>query len=160
DPALIPVSHDAFDLVWVGSLFTHLDSGLWPKFMKMFESTLRPGGLLIFTTHGREAYHLMVTGSFDYSISYWGRTRLLYTYERTGFGYIRYPGSDSYYGLSLAHPSRVISLATDSTALRLVHFAEKSWNDFHDVFAWARDPDWPIHSRRTSRLTYVRHALL
>src|SRR5262249_11994661 len=141
DPARIAVSHDAFDLVWVGSLFTHLDFGLWPKFMKMFEAALRPGGLLIFTTHGREAYHRLVTGSFDYSISYWGRTRLLYKYERTGFGYVRYPGSDSDYGIALAHPTRVSSLITDFTALRLVHFAEKSWATFQDVFACVRDPD-------------------
>ena len=44
---------DKFDLIWCGSLLTHLDVPMWHEFLGLFESLLEVGGLLIFTTHGR-----------------------------------------------------------------------------------------------------------
>ena len=42
-----------FDLIWCGSFLTHLDAVRWPKFIEFFNEVLEPGGILIFTTHGR-----------------------------------------------------------------------------------------------------------
>ena len=42
-----------FDLIWCGSLVTHLDERGWIDFMRFFESVLRPAGVLVFTTQGR-----------------------------------------------------------------------------------------------------------
>ena len=41
-----------FDLIWCGSLFTHLDRDRWPAFLGFFADHLSPGGVLVFTTHG------------------------------------------------------------------------------------------------------------
>jgi SAM-dependent methyltransferase len=78
-----------FDLIWVGSLLTHLDAPRWRDFLECFRRWLRPGGVLVFPTHGRETYRHLATGEspFDYGLRYWRQTILLRRYERTGFGY-------------------------------------------------------------------------
>jgi SAM-dependent methyltransferase len=158
DPGQIPLERNAFDLIWVGSLFTHLDSDLWSKFLNGFHSWLRTGGLLVFSTHGHQAYRDLKLYTRDYGISYWRRTSILYTYERTGFGYATYAGSESY-GISLSHPTWVIRQVAKIPEMRLVHFAEKSWG-FQDIFACIRDPDWQSEPRYAPPLTYLKHRVL
>ena len=41
-----------FDLIWAGSVFSHLNAARWTDFLSTFESLLMPRGLLVFTTHG------------------------------------------------------------------------------------------------------------
>ena len=41
------------DLIWVGSLFTHLDPARWKDFLDLFARTLRPGGVLVLSTFDR-----------------------------------------------------------------------------------------------------------
>ena len=40
-PSKIPLPHATFDLIWVGSLFTHFDSDYWLEFLRVFRSFLR-----------------------------------------------------------------------------------------------------------------------
>ena len=40
-----------FDLIWVGSLFTHLGNDDWDRMLAMFQETLSPGGVLVFTVY-------------------------------------------------------------------------------------------------------------
>ena len=35
-----------FDLIWCGSLLTHLDQPMWVRFLQLFRSVLAPGGIL------------------------------------------------------------------------------------------------------------------
>jgi SAM-dependent methyltransferase len=160
EPDAIPLAPDSFDLIWVGSLFTHLDLRLWLQFLAVFRKSLSPGGLLVFSTHGREAYQRAVAGMWDDSLSHRRRTLLLYRYEREGFGYAQYLGADTSFGLSLSHPAWVIQQLTRLGGLRLVNLSEKSWVDFHDIVACVRDPDCDRDMRRTSSTTYVRHTAL
>jgi SAM-dependent methyltransferase len=160
DPEAIPLESGRFDLVWVGSLFTHLDMRQWPRFLAVLRNSLRPGGLLVFTTHGREAYRRMTTDTFDYRISYLQRTILLHRYERAGFGYVQYPGLESSYGLSLSHPAWVTRTLTKLGGLRIVNFSESYWVKFQDVFACVREPEWEADTRRVSKTKYLRHGSL
>jgi SAM-dependent methyltransferase len=41
------------DLIWVGSLFTHIEPARWSDFLDLFARVLRPGGLLVLTTFDR-----------------------------------------------------------------------------------------------------------
>ena len=157
DPAKIPLEHDAFDLIWVGSLFTHLDADLWSRFLGLFQALLRPGGALIFSTHGHGAYRNMITQSFDYGIPYYRKTVILYNYERRGFGYVTYPGSRGYYGLSLSNPTWVLAHLARFRDLRLVHFAERSWANHHDCFVCVRNPDSPQTPANVSTFQFLKH---
>lgn len=51
NPAEIPIK-EKFDLIWCGSLLTHLDQNKWRGFIKFFSQHLEKNGVLIFTTHG------------------------------------------------------------------------------------------------------------
>ena len=52
DPADVEIDAP-YELIWCGSLFTHLPPERWEGFLALFERALVPGGLLVFTTHGR-----------------------------------------------------------------------------------------------------------
>jgi SAM-dependent methyltransferase len=157
--ANIELERDAFDLIWVGSLLTHLDSDRWPGFLELFRRSLRPGGVLVFSTHGRSAYDKAVRlGTKSHGLPYWRHTAAKYAYERTGFGYSNYANSSSY-GLSLSSPARVFKLIERVSELRVVHFSERAWDKHQDVYACVRDPDWQMSHPLTPTLTLLRQTL-
>ena len=136
DPHKIPVDRDAYDLIWVGSLFTHLDSDLWPRFLDAFRTFLRPGGLLIFTAAGLAKYKRELA---DHRQS--GRhAKLLAGYENSGFGFEMYPHLDyEYYGSSVSSPAWVFAQVARLGGLKAVHFAEMGWDRNQDCYAFVRD---------------------
>ena len=52
DPAAVQIGQQV-DLIWVGSLFTHIDPARWKDFLDLFARTLRPGGVLVLSTFDR-----------------------------------------------------------------------------------------------------------
>ncbi len=160
DPGKIPLPHDHFDLIWIGSLFTHLDADLWNHFLAALRSFLRPGGVLVFTTQGRKAHQRLTALEYDYEISYWKRTALLYHYERQGFGYINYRAKGQRYGVTFSRPDWVFEQVAKVGELRVVHFSEASWDDHQDCFACVREPGWAREHSRIPSAVYLRHQLL
>ena len=127
------VIEDRFDLVWCGSLFTHLDQGRWRGFLELFRSLLAPGGILIFTTQGRCAAKRILTESF-YGLEQDQVSEVLHEYHRTGFGYRDYkwrPG----YGVSLSTLPWVLSQVQNLTGLRIILLQEQGWDNHQDVIA-------------------------
>lgn len=51
-----PFEADAFDLVWCGSVFTHLDEDRQDRWLQELRRVLKPGGLLVATVHGRASW--------------------------------------------------------------------------------------------------------
>ena len=80
--------NDRFDLIWVGSLLTHLDECMWGGFLELFVSLLNPNGLLLVTTHGRRSAERVRVGHTDLNILQC--RRLLSAYVARGFGYVDY----------------------------------------------------------------------
>ena len=48
-----PFQDGAFDLVWCGSVFTHLDENRQDRWLAEMRRILRPGGMLLASVHGR-----------------------------------------------------------------------------------------------------------
>jgi SAM-dependent methyltransferase len=124
-----------FDLIWVGSVFTHLSCDRWPKLLTLLRSVLADNGLLLFSTHGRDAQrrlrdsHALLTFNLDSERI----AKILEEYHSYGFGYSdyrRYPG----YGVSLSS-SGWVALQLNSAGLEPVLNLEKGWDDFQDVWA-------------------------
>jgi SAM-dependent methyltransferase len=151
-----------FDLIWCGSLLTHLDADRWDEFLDLFESALSEGGIFVFTTHGRHAAFRLRTGVHD-PTGWLGTERaagLLEDYDATGFGYREYEswnldfeGQTETYGWSLSAPDWVTKKITERPGWRLVSFRERGWTDFQDVVACLRDPIDRLPPKLQARLS-------
>ena len=89
-----------FDLIWCGSLFTHLDAQQWPDFLVFFAEHLTSDGILVFTTHGRQPIQWMREGVFTYGLNSEEQCRLIEGYVRAGFGFVS--PSNQAFGISLS----------------------------------------------------------
>jgi len=133
DPALIPIS-DQFDLIWCGSLLTHLDKHKWPGFLDFFNIHLMPGGIVVFTVHGRESVHWLRNGGHDYALRH--PQAILKEYDQTGFGYQVYrTHTHQNYGISISSPAWVLQELLKQPSLRLINYTEKGWDNHQDVVA-------------------------
>ena len=146
-PSQIRLPRDAFDLIWVGSLFTHFDAQQWKTFLTFFRSLLKPSGLLVFSTQGRKAQLRLVENVCRYDLDASRRRRLVEQVETSGFGYVAYAEGQEY-GISMAEPAWVCRLITSVPELRVTHICEKSWDDHHDIYACVRDRAWKVRSTR------------
>jgi hypothetical protein len=138
DPADIQIDAP-YELIWCGSLFTHLPPERWDGFLALFERGLAPEGLLVFTTHGRriaERIRDPETGR-GYLKEPAQREQVLSAYEQEGVGYCDYTFSDEYreslslprsYGISLVRPSVVCEMVERRPQLQLVGFTEGRFN--------------------------------
>jgi 2-polyprenyl-3-methyl-5-hydroxy-6-metoxy-1,4-benzoquinol methylase len=120
-----------FDLVWVGSLLTHLDEPRWPEMLGWFRDQLRPGGALIFSTQGEGGMDVIANGG-QYRLDPDRLDRAVTCYRENGFGYAEYR-EQSDYGISFATPERVQFHIDHVGGLRYVYTAERGWDGHQDV---------------------------
>ncbi|MGH2979925.1 MAG: class I SAM-dependent methyltransferase [Solirubrobacterales bacterium] len=136
DPADVVIDAP-YDLIWSGSLFTHLPPEQWDGFLELFERALGPGGLVVFTTHGRRIAQLMRDPERRRAYNPIDHDALLSDYEREGIAYVEYAHDPeqrerlalpSTYGISLTRPSAVCAIVERRPGLQLVGFTEGRFN--------------------------------
>jgi Methyltransferase domain len=135
DPARIKVE-DRFDLIWCGSLFTHIDAPRWPGFLDVLGSLLASRGVLVFTTGGRSVAAEMRDGDHQGLTADLARG-LLEDFDRTGFGYRDYPGQSGY-GLARCRPAWVCDQLERTAGIELLGYTERGWNRRQDAVACIR----------------------
>jgi SAM-dependent methyltransferase len=134
-----------FDLIWCGSLLTHLSADRWPRFLALFESKLAEYGLLMFSVHGRFSAELGRLRKLTYGLENDELEALLRKVERDGFGYVEYGSSLKQrleiptYGMSMSSPAWVFEQIQAHPLLRVVSYAERAWCG-HDLVACLREP--------------------
>ncbi|RWP93217.1 MAG: class I SAM-dependent methyltransferase [Mesorhizobium sp.] len=127
------------DLIWVGSVFTHVDyERMQILFDKLF-AALGRGGILIATFRGHNTYEITKNDPIQAA----AQAQMLKDYEQTGTGYWPYPNAAgqvgmSDWGLSLASIERVVALGKRHANARLVGYSESGWANVHDVGAWTK----------------------
>ena len=121
---------ERFDLIWAGSVLTHVGAGRWPLFLQWFESHLTPAGAAVFTFHGQGAADLVRSGGVDLGLGP-AQERLMEQFDRDGFGYVDYPGIEDY-GVSMTSFEWVRVMVESHTGLRIADHAERGWGA-HDV---------------------------
>jgi SAM-dependent methyltransferase len=118
---------DSFDVVWVGSLLTHVGADRWPGFLMLFRSCLEPEGVLVFTCVGRRDPATLRSFGLDDARS----ATLLADFDRSGFAYVDYgwdvPGVGDRYGIALASQEWVRKEAEEA-GLRVLSYSEWRWN--------------------------------
>jgi SAM-dependent methyltransferase len=111
-----------YDLIWCGSLVTHLEAERWEGFLRLFASALAPR---------------IETGVDTYGLGEERAREVLDVYAGTGFGYAEYPTIPGY-GISVSSPSWVATRLERLSDLRIVFFEERAWDAHHDIVAVAR----------------------
>lgn len=137
DVTRIPLPGE-FDLIWCGSLLTHLSRNRCAAFLELFQRVLATGGILVFTLHGRSYEQTLVNGKDLSQLTAGQITALLAEYRQTGFGYVDYAGGTGY-GFSLAHPSFVTSTLISAPGWRLVGYHERGWDKRQDVIVLQKE---------------------
>jgi SAM-dependent methyltransferase len=137
------IPSDYYDLIWVGSVFTHLPQHKAVSLIANLKASLRPFGILIYTTHGRVTTANLEASNEDsqpnrYGIDNEGAGRLIDSYHRTGFGYCDYPHQTNY-GIAAGKPGWFIDRTSDERTL-LLFAQERGWDTHQDVLSFLRTP--------------------
>lgn len=126
-----------FDLIWCGSLATHLNERDIVALLRLFVRHLTPGGLAVFTTHGDFAARRVLRREFDYSIPEDQIERLVHHYTKAGYGFADYAGERNW-GVSLTSPEWIRARVRELGGLREVYFKEHGWDNHQDVFGFVK----------------------
>jgi SAM-dependent methyltransferase len=132
-----------FDLIWCGSLLTHVPETPFKDALQLFSQSLNPGGIAVVTTHGRYA-----------SFAQHNRWKYLpdeqfakveEAFSTSGFGYGDYhapdrSGEQQSYGISLSSPSYVAALLAKDDSIRMRGFIERGWHEHQDVVVFQKIP--------------------
>ena len=138
---------ESYDLIWVGSLMTHLPAAQTKHLLAALGRHLSPGGIALVTLHGPGIIpRLRETG---YGLPPGGAEAVIEEYGRSGFGYCDYQGGRDLYGVSLTNDNYGISLADESWigaaleegGLRMCAYEVQGWDGHHDIAA-ARLAKW------------------
>ncbi len=133
---------ETFDLIWVGSLFTHLSKKRLKQLFRFLVEHLNSDGVLIFSFQGRHTIYRQ----YGYHFKFIDDERFLKAYgeyETTGFGYVNYPGQ-GLYGIAIAKPSWLFSMIEQYSDVRVVTFTERGWDGLQDVVACMRAPIYRV----------------
>jgi SAM-dependent methyltransferase len=152
-----------YDVIWIGSLFTHTSREVTRRMMEYLVRWLSPQGIIVATLHGRWSEH--VHNLFPMCPeARW--QEILVEYDQSGYGYRNLPRELSHdyiegdYGISLTKPHAILEDIEDIPGVRIHLYRERGWEDNHDVVAFGRpsyDEPWPggmtirkrIHSRNS-----------
>lgn len=118
-----------FDLIFVGSLLTHLDEELFTRAIRYLLKALLPAGLLVVTTHGR---HATAVGAKAGQV----HPKTLRNFVNNGFAYEGPPDD----GASRTAPSWLLRMLESLPDVRMLGYKEQGWADFQDVFVIERAP--------------------
>jgi 2-polyprenyl-3-methyl-5-hydroxy-6-metoxy-1,4-benzoquinol methylase len=121
----------AFDLIWVGSVLTHLDAEISERLLRKLFGWLNLGGLVVVSVHGRTARRYGDSG-LKYIVRGW--SEITHQYDAKGYGYADYPGQRGY-GISLSSPAWMMDVAKRIEGSRIVLYGEALWDNHHDVVA-------------------------
>lgn len=152
-PELSEVDFGAqFDLIWVGSLFTHLSRDTTQRWLKHLSEFLTPTGIVVATFHGRWSERIQNENKFRY-INDASWQSILRDYRETGYGFADYTPAEGHaymegsgYGISLSKPATVMQMVSNIPGVRMFMYAERAWADHHDVVVFGKpafDKPWP-----------------
>jgi hypothetical protein len=125
-----------YDLVWVGSVVTHLSADATSRLLDKLISWTSPSGFIVMSFHGRYALDRQNSGAACYTdMESWNRIQCEYTSK--GFGYADYSGQLGY-GISVTRPSWSVGIVECRSDVRLVILSERAWDNHHDILALQR----------------------
>lgn len=130
------VPEDQFDLIWVGSLFTHLSEEKSNVLLALMRRLLKPGGVLAATTHGEYVINRIETREKTYNLQEQAIEQILSQYKATRYGFCGYDYHPEY-GISITSPDKFIEMARQAQLQPLVSI-DRGWIQHQDFLAFYR----------------------
>lgn len=133
-----------YDLIWVGSLFTHVSEERTARWLAFLAGQLTDKGIIVATFHGRWSMKMQELIPYT-DAKRW--SQVVEGYENRGYGFVDYapglghdfvPGS---YGVSTLQPDHLMGIVKAIPGVRVVHFQEKGWGENQDLLAFGK-PEW------------------
>lgn len=127
-----------FDLIWVGSLITHLEAQATRDFFAFVARHLTDEGSAVVTAHGAfVAGRLFLAQRAHYGLALHEEGAILAEYQQTGYGYCQYPGQPGY-GISLSS-RHWIRDAAQRAGLVVASHEDHAWDNHQDVVVLRRE---------------------
>lgn len=127
---------DHYDLIWAGSVFTHLDWRRCELLADKLISALAPGGVLVATFRGKGCLDRMLAKPEQFNMNGY-YDQLFEDYERTGFGYMDYRGFENW-GQNLFRHDRIAEIVRRADIVEH-NVAPRYWAGVQTVAVWRRD---------------------
>lgn len=126
-----------YDLIWVGSVVTHLDGPVIKSLLTALSEALAPGGHVVFTTHGDFAMSVLQSQYFDYDLQPDDAIKLPEIYSATGFAYADYPDVKGY-GVSGTSVAWLQNTVAEIPSLEWTDHRPQGWDGHQDVVVCRR----------------------
>jgi SAM-dependent methyltransferase len=126
---------ERFELIWCGSLLTHLDEERAGDLLAFFATHLASGGVCVASAHGTLTIDGLRTGRDRYGLPDQAVERTLSHFDATGYGYADYAGMSGY-GISIASREKLRTMA-GRAGLVETSFQPRGWDDHHDVYGFS-----------------------
>jgi SAM-dependent methyltransferase len=127
-----------FDLIWVGSLATHLPENQVRAVFVRLASLLSAHGLIVASVCGPYVLDRLSRREKTYGLDDAGIARLITGYQNTGYGFSSYPNQSSY-GISVCRTSKLV-LLIEHAGLQTVFFEGRGWVRHQDCVAMVKMP--------------------
>jgi SAM-dependent methyltransferase len=144
-----------YDLVWLGSVFTHLPSYRWVRLLNFLASATNANGIVVFTTHGWKAIGHLENFTLKRNPYILDASRfegMKDSLQFTGFDYIPNKPkvidhqnargitvSQNEYGISFSEEWWVRTLIEKMPEWRLIRYAAPGWGGNHDAATLIRN---------------------
>jgi SAM-dependent methyltransferase len=127
-----------WDLIFVGSLLTHLPEDLFAPTLRFLARALSPNGIALVTLEGRRAE--FIQDNLWKLIEERDFKKIRRGFHRSGFGFSNYggpthrlfPQQDSY-GIALVKPSWVMSKLEAMSEIAILGYEERAWDNHQDL---------------------------
>ena len=133
-----------WDLVFCGSLLSHLpEKRFWPT-IRFIARSLSPTGIAIVTLEGRHAEYIQDNKWKFLADELFDRARA--PFHEDGFGFVDYavdfrqqkfPDQEQY-GIALTKPSWLMKGLESIYSIKILSFTEREWDDHQDVLVFGR----------------------
>jgi SAM-dependent methyltransferase len=147
------VAFERYDLIWAGSVLTHLAEPPARQVLSLLCSILLPGGLLVATTLGEAALQQIPAGYFGPRLQR-QEAGIRGAYARNGYAFVplepdelaalpfefERPEEFGWTWLSERFLGELVAAASDG-ALRMLRFQRAGWEQVQDVVVLQRRPD-------------------
>ena len=124
-----------FDLIWCGSLITHIDEAAATHLLRFFHNHLAPGGVCVFTTHGQIAADWIRKDPHTFGLTEDAQQQLVSRFYESGYGYADYPNGHG--GISVVSRERMRSIGCSVGRWKQVCYVEHGWDNLQDVYSFS-----------------------